>query len=167
MNLIPIMNLMMVLIPFLLMGAAFYHLGAIPSSLPQHSPHDSDVPKTPTTVSVNLEIDAKGLSVSVSSVSLAPEDLDAMGFTLPKKGDAYDTDGLHKRLLALKKQYPSSTTAIILAAPKVRYDELVTVLDAIRDHHVPQPGKDDRIEELFPVTVFSQKITAPEEPAAP
>ena len=35
-NLIPVMNLFMVLIPFLLMGAAFFHMAVIPTSTPSH-----------------------------------------------------------------------------------------------------------------------------------
>ena len=41
-DLLPVMNLFMVLIPFLLMGAAFFHIGVIPASLPSHTPEVKD-----------------------------------------------------------------------------------------------------------------------------
>ncbi|MFW5812197.1 MAG: ExbD/TolR family protein, partial [Alkalispirochaetaceae bacterium] len=57
-NLIPIMNLMMVLIPFLLLGAAFYHLGSIPTTLPTHRPEGGDPPEnSDVVVTLSLRIE--------------------------------------------------------------------------------------------------------------
>lgn len=165
-DLLPVMNLFMVLIPFLLMGAAFYHIGVIPTSLPTHTPQQSDVPATPTTVTINLQIAADEISVTASSTGLAQEQLDALGAAWPKRGDDYDVDSVRAHLRTIKERYPESNTMIVLPHESLDYESLVHVLDATRDY--PTGQRDDHGEEvradLFPVVVFSRLITA--EPGA-
>ena len=164
-DLLPVMNLFMVLIPFLLMGAAFFHIGVIPTSLPTHTPSESDVPKTPTTVSVNLSITADGFSMSASSTSLSEEDLAALSRNWAKREGAYDLKGLVAHLKDIKQRYPKSNTLIVLPHPELKYDELVEVLDATRECASGETTKDGKpaMTDLFPVVVFSQLIAATDE----
>lgn len=165
-NLIPVMNLMMTLIPFLLLGAAFYHIGVIPTSLPRESTNTSDVPKTPVTVTLNLVIKPDKVAVSASSTSLSPEDLAAIALELPGKDGKFALDKLAAHVLSIKQNYPKSSTVVVLPAETVKQQTLVNVLDAVRDREIDQgPGKDPLREELFPVAVFSRFIPPPPEPA--
>lgn len=160
-NIIPVMNLFMVLIPFLLMGAAFLHIGVIPTSTPRHNPAESDVPKTPTTVSANLRITADALSLTFSSTSMTPEELEAISAEWPKEDGKYDVEALKAHLIDIKEKYPKSTTITILPHDELGYQELVGVLDATRERQVGiKPDGDPKMAELFPVTVFSRLITA-------
>lgn len=158
-DLIPVMNLFMVLIPFLLMGAAFYHIGTIPASLPAHTPQESDVPETPTTVTVNLIVKEDRIDLSTSSVSLGPEVLDELAATFPKKESGYDVAGVQAHLKTLKQRYPASNTMIVLPFESLDYQSLVELLDSTREY---QKGEDDAgepiFEELFPVVVFSRFV---------
>lgn len=165
-NLIPVMNLFMVLIPFLLMGAAFYHIGVIPTSMPVNDPNQSDVPKTPTTVAVNLELAEDAARLTVASVSLSPEELEALGGEWPRGADGhFPAEKIQQHLIGLKKKYPKSNTITILPAEPITYDQLVDVLDNTREW---QEGTDEKGEpkfkELFPVTIFSRLLIA--EPSA-
>ena len=160
-NLIPIMSLFMILIPFLLMGAAFFHMSTIPTSTPQHTPHASDVPKTPKTVTLNLVVKIDALSVTASSTSLTPEELAELGAELPKEGGAYPVKRLQDWIAGIKARYPKSNTIIVLPHDDVSYEDLVTILDVTREKKVESKGTDPAYAELFPVTVFSRFIPPP------
>ena len=159
-NLIPIMNLFVVLIPFLLAGAAFLRIGVIPTSLPAHNPSESDVPKTPTTVACNLVVKPQELKLTVASVSLSPEELAALGSQWPNKNGAHDIEGLQTWLVQLKTRYPGSNTITVVPEDDIKYQDLVRVLDATRErpaNRVNERGE-EVFEELFPVTIFSRIV---------
>ena len=160
-DLIPVMNLFMVLIPFLLMGAAFFHIGVIPTSMPVNDPNQSDVPKTPTTVAVNLELAKERVNLTVASVSLTPEEVEALAASWPKGAQGYPVDKIQEHLLFLKDKYPKSNTITILPHEGLAYKELVQVLDHTRERQVGLDDKGDpKFEELFPVTIFSRLLVA-------
>lgn len=158
-NVIPVMNLFMVLIPFLLLGATFFHIGVIPTSTPTLSPSDSDVPKTPTTVAVNLEITEDLLRITASSVSLEPEELEALSAEWPKKNGEYQVDALQRALVEIKQKYPESNTLTVLPFEDLNYQVLVSVLDVTRNRQVGLDAKGEpKIEDIFPVTIFSRFV---------
>ncbi|QED30238.1 hypothetical protein FRD01_24000 [Microvenator marinus] len=158
-NVIPVMNLFMVLIPFLLLGATFFHIGVIPTSTPTLSPSDSDVPKTPTTVAVNLEITQDLLRITASSVSLDPEELEALSAEWPKKNGEYQVDALQRALVEIKQKYPESNTLTVLPFEDLNYQVLVSVLDVTRNRQVGLDAKGEpKIEDIFPVTIFSRFV---------
>lgn len=158
-NIIPVMNLFMVLIPFLLLGAAFYQIGVIPTSTPTHDPDASDVPETPTTVSANLMIEEDHVAVTFSSTSLSAEELDEIAAQFPRQDEDYELDGLRDHLREIKQEYPESTTMTILPYSGLPYQKLVRILDATREYPVDPDDPETEYEELFPVTVFSKLIT--------
>jgi biopolymer transport protein ExbD len=160
-NLIPIMNLMMVLIPFLLLGAAFYHLGSIPTTLPSHRPEGGEAPEqSDVVVTLSLRIEETRLALTASAAELSEEALSAMGLELPLEDGAYDLEALQARLHDIKSRHPKSDTVVVLPADGVRYQLLVDVLDAARERVVPREGDEPLREALFPVTVFSRMIVA-------
>ncbi|MFU8804323.1 MAG: biopolymer transporter ExbD [Bradymonadaceae bacterium] len=160
-NVVPVMNLFMVLIPFLLLGAAFYQIGVIPTSTATHDPHASDVPATPTTVAANLAIREDNIRLTFASTSLGEEALAEIAAEFPKKDGEYDVEGMQNHLLTIKERYPESTTMTVLPFEGLEYQALVEVLDAARER--VKEGSDPmqpQYEELFPVTVFSKLLVA-------
>lgn len=160
-NLLPVMNLFVVLIPFLLAAAAFYHVSVVPTSTPQHTPGDSSQEAELDAITVTVTVEVGRFVVTAANSSLAFEDLDALGFEVPKTGDAYDVAALQQQLKALKAQFPRSTTAIVVPHDDLDYQTLIGVLDSLREI----PTGPDTSEPLFPVTVFSQLV--PPDPEAP
>ena len=78
-DLIPVMNLFVVLIPFLLLSAAFFHVGVIPTSLPSQGATTGEAPEPNLKqVTVNLQVEADRLVVSASNEALEPERLDEL-----------------------------------------------------------------------------------------
>lgn len=158
-NVIPVMNLFMVLIPFLLLGATFFHIGVIPTSTPTLSPSDSDVPKTPTTVAVNMEVTPDALKISCASVSLTEAELTALSSEWPKAGGEYPVAKLQAALVDIKAKYPESNTLTVLPFEDLNYQELVKILDVTRTIPDGLDAKGDpKFKELFPVTIFSRFV---------
>ena len=162
-DVVPVMNLFMVLIPFLLMGAAFYQIGVIPSSLPTNLPTDSDVPRTPTKVTVNLIIATDRIELGASSTSLDEEQLEALGGSWPLVDGEYDIEGVQAQLLSIKQRYPASDTLIALPHEQLRYQALVEILDSTREIKSGKAGGEEKGYELYPIVVFSRFIPPPPE----
>lgn len=158
-NLIPIMNLMITLIPFLMLGAAFYHLGVIPTSLPDHV-ETSAPPPSDEKVTLNLVVAPDQMTVTASSATLPPETTDALRREVRNgPSGAYDLAALTAHLAEIKARYPKSDTLVVLPDAGLRYATLVEVLDATREQRLPDdPGGRPRYAPLFPVTVFSERI---------
>lgn len=166
-NLIPVMNLFVVLIPFLLAGAAFFRVGVIPTSLPAHDPTQSDVPKTPTTVACNLLLSRERVVLTISSTSFSEEELQAMGREWTVAADEpYPADKVQAYLVELKTKYPKSSTITIQPDGDIPYQRLVGILDKTREKQTDKVNEqgEEVYQELFPVTIFSRLIKA--EPAA-
>ena len=120
-NLIPIMNLFVALIPFLLLSAVFFHLRVIRGSVPAATEGQTDIAKGPDTVTMTVQIDpAEGFHVSASSATLAPDEMAKLGKTIPKKGKVYDYATLSQVMRGVKRQWDQSDTVIIVADPKVK-----------------------------------------------
>ena len=162
-NLIPFMNLMMTLIPLLLLGASFFHLAVIPTSTSQLTANDTDVPKTPTQVSMSLVITEEALELTAASTSLTPEELTALGTRIPKRADkSYDVDRLEQFLLTVKTTYPASNTIMVFPHDGLDYQTLVDILDRTRERIILR-GTEKLREALFPVTVFDRLVPPPPE----
>ncbi len=157
-DLIPVMNLFVVLIPFLLLSAAFFHVGVIPTSLPSQSDSVSDIASSPWAVTVNLEVELDAIHLTASNPSLDEEALAALSMRIPHQGDGYDLEMLTAALSQIKRAYDQSDTVIVLPGQGILYRDVVRVLDAARER-VTAPGtsKEQRVP-LFPVVVLSRKV---------
>ena len=76
-NIVPIMNMFMVLIPFLLMSASFFHIKAINTSIPIHSDANQSENKNLNQevhkLTVILELKEDQVKLSALSETLSPE----------------------------------------------------------------------------------------------
>lgn len=158
-NLIPIMNLFVALIPFLLLSAVFFHMRVIKGSVPAATEGETDIAKGDETVTMTVQIDPKeGYFVTASSATLAPEVTDKLGTTIKKKGDAYDTEQLGTFLRKLKQKWPKSDTVIIVPDPTIKYREVVDTMDAAREIEIEVDGKTHNYI-MFPRVVVSSLVT--------
>ena len=165
-NLLPVMNLFVVLIPFLLAAAAFFHVSVIPASTPQHTPQASSQASELDQVTLNIVIEPERFVVTASNSAIAFEDLEALGFELPSREGSYDTTTLQAKLRELKQRFPASNTAVVVPHDGLDYQTLVDILDHVRERRTGPESS----EPLFPFTVFSQLVPpepAPEGEAAP
>ena len=139
-NITTFLNLMVVLVPFLLITAVFSRITILELNLPTGAGDASkaDKPK----LSVEVIVREKGLEIGNGKTILV---------RFPKVDDEYDVTTMSKYLLKIKAQYLNKKDAIVLMEPDIEYENLVTVMDAVRIAEVVQ-GDDPELQEieLFP-----------------
>lgn len=157
-NLVPVMNLFVVLIPFLLLSAAFYHVSVIPTSLPSQGATSGEAPEPNLKqVTVNLQVELERIVLSVSNADLPPEELEALALEILRLPDAHDVQTLSRALAEVKRRYPESDTIVLLPGDGVVYLDVVLVIDAAREL-VEKQGEKEKRTPLFPVVVLSKKV---------
>jgi len=150
-NMVPIMNMFMVLIPFLLMSASFFHIKAINTSVPVLADGSNEVAAEKqiiVTVVAKLKVD--GIQISALSSDLSEGDLatlDGEFFFSADNEQAYIAFSEH--LKKIKDLYPKSNTLILIPEDEILYDTIIQTMDVAR--------KTDA-DALFPNVVLSASL---------
>ena len=151
-NMVPIMNMFMVLIPFLLMSAAFYQIKAVNTSIPVHSnspTQDATVNKD-IKITVVLELKAEEVRISALSDQAAPKELAELETSLKRSpGGDISVVVLAEFLSKIKTRYPASDTLLLIPDENVLYREIIQAMDCARSH---ESGA------LFPNVVLSGSL---------
>jgi hypothetical protein len=182
-DLIPIMNLVSILIPFLLLASGQVQLAIIDSTMPAiGAPSEAEPPEEEEEPPLNLSvvITQKGFSIKHNKMpklegDAAPEPAEGEedGPTLPCKddqgepltkcetADSYDYVGLTKNLVEVQKEYARTDDTSVILAPesKVQYEVLIRTMDATRDElglgDQANMDEDGKVNELFPFVVVA------------
>ncbi len=151
-NMVPIMNMFLVLIPFLLMSASFFHLKAIKTSAPvQGESIVNDEMEKDKRVTVIAEIKENRIHLSANSEVVLYEDLKKLEYQIKNgKQKNYQFDQMTLVLQKIKESYPLSDTVIIVPDRDVEYDTIIQAMDAAR---YSQSSFD-----LFPNVVLSARM---------
>jgi len=154
-NLVPIMDAVFIFIFFLLMSAQFLRIMEIGSDVPIISEAEPPKPeKDPLALQLKIEE-----NVLTLTRGLTPQ---VVG-RYQRKGDgAYDLDGLHQKLVELKKTRANEETIILQPEWDISYDEIIRVMDAVRllnntDDAIFKKGKDgldEKVKTLFAKIIF-------------
>jgi len=178
-DLVPIMNLVTILIPFLLMAAQFVSYAVIDSTLPAIGPPQPIEEKEDEDPPLNLSvfITDKGYTVAGSAAVLkgegGGEEGEEKGPTIECKtpgcaysrddggaAEAYDIEELRRLLTEIKDEYPDEQNVILVPEPDVPYEVLVVTMDATREN--PDAGEAEGDTEgqcngrcLFPFVVIA------------
>jgi biopolymer transport protein ExbD len=116
-------NVIVVLVPFLLSTAVFTRLSVMELTLPAQS---SGVEQ--------LKVDDLKLEIVIRPDALDVGDrIGGLIQRIPGKDGAYDVAALSLLVQEIKLKYPATTTATVLAQPDTAYDQLVQVMDAVRE----------------------------------
>lgn len=162
-NLIPIMNLVSILIPFLLMAAQFVTLAVIDSTLPAIGPPvPVDEPPDKPPLMLSVAITNEGFTILGADAVLNPQGAPPEaepGPTVPCKErpcatiESYEFKELTRILGLIKDEYPTDETVILVPESRVPYEVLVKTMDHTReDVDVKVDGK-SRL--LFPAVVIA------------
>ena len=138
-NLTPLMDVFTVLVVFLLITAVFTSITIMELSVPTNA--GASVSNKPN-FTIEVIVRKAGLEIANgSSVEAA----------IPNIADKYDLKKLSEILLRLKAQYPEKEDATVLMEPKVEYDYLIQIMDAVRGAEVRAEGSKE-VEKivLFP-----------------
>ena len=158
-DLVPIMNLVTILIPFLLMASSFVSLAAIDSTLPAiGSPPEPTTEDEDPPLSLSIAITDQGFRVSGSDEKLKGEG-EEKGAPIPcseancPSTESYDTKELTRLLIDLKDRWADESNVILVPESQVPYEVIVLTMDAARND--PETTVDGRPRELFPYVVIA------------
>src|SRR5688572_27399280 len=131
-DLVPIMNLVTILIPFLLLAAQFVTFAVIDTTLPSPgTPPDS--PNSPE-LQLTLSITPEGFLVTGRD-----ERLGANGIAIPcvpagcATPESYDTASLANVAREMKARRPDEEQVVVVPASDIPYEVLVRAMDAARE----------------------------------
>lgn len=163
-NLVPIMNLVTILIPFLLLSAQFVTLAVIDSTLPAiGKPTEATEEDEKEKLNLSVAITATGFSIlGASGVLGNPE---GEGATVPCLRDgcpgaeAYDVKRLTQMLGQIKDEFPNEENIILIPSSNVPYEVLIATMDATREDtetKVRVEGREGEVSRpLFPYVVIA------------
>jgi len=151
-DMVPIMNMFMVLIPFLLSSASFFDINAIHTSVPvSQTKVDEGRSKANTdkTIIPVIEIQGKKIEMYALSDNLEDKELVKWDMSFTKEGAHFPLEKMQIYLQDMKKRYPKSDTIIVIPDDKILYETIIQTMDIARNSE-PNP--------LFPNVVLSDKI---------
>lgn len=127
----PIMNLFMVLIPFLMSMAVFTQLAVIDFSLPPAVSAAEVLESEQKELDISVVVTSKGFRIIGTGKKL---DL------IPKKRGKYQYDKLRALLKAVKFQYPSQKSVVLVFEPDTLYNDIIKFMDVCRESQFPDIG---------------------------
>jgi len=150
-NMIPIMNIFLVIIPFLLTSVSFFHIKAISTSVPVLADSSPSMQKQPEIkITVIVEMQPEAMRLSAIADELSAEVL--AGYEQRIKLEAagvYPVRELTEYLQSLKRIYPASDTIILIPDNTVIYESIIQAMDAARNFNE---------SPLFPNVVLSGSL---------
>jgi len=120
-NIVPMIDMMVILVFFLLFTAVFSHTNVLELNLPAPN---SSVPELPK--GLNLEVIVRQESIEVADRN------SGVLKTLKKVEGEYDYNGLSVFLRDVKARYPATVAASVLLEQDIPYDVLVQTMDNVR-----------------------------------
>jgi biopolymer transport protein ExbD len=136
-NVVPMIDMMIILVFFLIFTAVFTKTNILELNLPGA---DSAVPDLPQGLNLEIVVRKAGIEVADRGTGLLR--------TVPSTNGVYDLKGLSEYLQLVKSKYPDKQDATILLEQDIQYDTLVHVMDTVRVFAVP--GSQWAVAELFP-----------------
>jgi len=161
----PVMNLMVVLIPLLIAGAEWVKLSVIEINVPPAKSADGsgagenkkDLKEKQKKLGLIIAISDEGITIGNAGAVLSGEEGD--GPTVPKLEDGhYDYAKLREKLIDLKKKilgkgYVDENRAVITASANIEYQNIITVMDNLQTY---TDEETNQVLPLFPEVNFSK-----------
>lgn len=157
-NLIPVLNLFVVLIPFLLLAAAVYHVRVIPTVAPFATNEPSEAESEVRAVTLSLSIAPDRLELRVSNSQEKKKALAKLGVVLEKKDGKFDLEALSEALYQIKLRYEQSDTIVVMPHDETAYRDVVEILDTAREITVEPGTQEEARIPLFPVVVMLRNV---------
>ena len=121
-NLIPIMNLIVCLVPIVLLGMSVVKVGVIETQAPRFvNPCQGGCDETPP---LHLALHVTADSIELRKGARTDE---------LERFARDDLAGLYRRLIALKAAHPEETVANLSADDRIAYREVIAVMDVMRN----------------------------------
>lgn len=127
MNIVPMIDMMVILVFFLIFTAVFSKTNILQLNLPASSDAAAlNLPK-----GLKLEVIIRPNDLVINDRNSGPLKV------LANSAAGYDLGGLSEFMRRVKSQFPQMTDATILPSPATSYDTLVQVMDVVRVYEIP------------------------------
>jgi biopolymer transport protein ExbD len=156
-NLIPLMNLFVTMIPLLLLSAAFYHVGMVSVSVPSQSRGGERV-LGQHAVDVSVQMSAKGYTITASNDAQNDRALRRFDAVIPRRRGELNLNGLRRALSRIKRRYHESDTVVVVPSKETLYEEMIATMDAARYFPGSANPAGRRPPTLFPVVVVASLV---------
>jgi biopolymer transport protein ExbD len=147
-NIVPMIDMMVILVFFLLFTAVFSNTNILELNLPAPN---SSVPDLPKGLQLEIHVRHTGIDIADRNSGVLR--------SLPKKDGDYDYPALSEFLQFVKSKYPTSTEASVLLEQDIPYDVLVQTMDNVRLYEMNDAPLFTKVE-LFPdISVGDAPVT--------
>ncbi len=151
-DMVPIMNMFLVLIPFLLASSTTLFLNGINTSVPVLAPTSAPVvqeKKSQVKVTATVKLEKNQFVLEASSQELTEDKLKALDSIVKNVDGQHQYSQLASLLLNIKTMYPKSDTLILVPGEAIIYDRIVKTMDVARAFEG---------QKLFPNVVISGQV---------
>lgn len=144
-DLVPIMNLVVCLIPMVLVGMSLVKIGVINVNAPrfgmgQAEPSDDEDKPLGLTIAIaedGFRLTATGADINaeLGEIPTAPAAADAPpqpGVFIAKSGEVYNYSELYNKLVKIKEGHPDETIVNLTADAKIEFKYVIAVMDTMR-----------------------------------
>ncbi len=128
----PIMNVFLIMVPFLLLTASFVKIAILEMSLPSLNRQGAASNATPE--------QSKPLVLNALAIRHDGFELKSPTFNfpfIPKKGGQYDFEQLRANLRQIKDKFPDSEDVVIQPEDAIKYDVVIQAMDRCRESGFP------------------------------
>jgi biopolymer transport protein ExbD len=140
-NVVPMIDMMVILVFFLIFSAVFTRTSILELNLPAAN---VEVPDLPQGLQLEVIVRKDRIEVADRGTGL----LKSLPSTATSDANEYDYRGLSQYLQLVKSKYPDKTDASILLESDISYDTVVQTMDTVRVFRAP--GSSIDYGELFP-----------------
>lgn len=159
-NLAPILDIIVSIVPLLLMSVAFVQVKMIDSSVPQVVAEAAQRANDKSETTVGLKVSKKGFTFEIT------KDGKKNPLEVPNKNGTWDLDGLNAMGYTVKQKAPEVFRLDLSPDADVNLNDLVVVMDKLRrtpdGHKVafvdPANGQKVETELMFPNVLFSNVL---------
>jgi biopolymer transport protein ExbD len=127
-NITPVMNMFLILVPFLLLTAVFVRIAVLELSLPSLKKDGTREQRPESAVLIILSVTEKGFELRAPNTKIP---------MIRRKGEEYDYDTLIRRLRELDRKFVGVDDVIISPAATIKYEVIVKVMDRCRENGFP------------------------------
>ncbi len=127
-NILPVLNLFSVLIPFIMMAAVFAEVAVLHMSLPIGSGEEGQAPERPPLM-LTVIVTKDGLTIGASG--------GFMDTILLNPDGTYNYSELKKQLTKIKEAYPDEYDIIVAAELQIKYEILISIMDVAKESGFP------------------------------
>ncbi len=133
-NLMPVMNLFLILVPFLLVTATFVELAVLDISLPEMQSSSRQAQQQ------QQAQERKPAVLNLLAIRENGIELKSPTFTfglIPRQTDGYDYNLLKSYLAQVKQKFPEAVDVVIAPEDNIRYQVVIDIMDRCREAGFP------------------------------